>query len=72
MYIANNIENDVCFSHLLYILLILLTKVRTEANSLDPDQTAPQSDLGLQCLAKRPLKDFSKCRKQANFVVIGI
>ena len=36
---------------------------------MDPGQTAP--DLGLHCLSKRLIKNFSRWQKQRVFVVIG-
>ena len=39
--------------------LTLLSNVNIEANSIGPDKTAPESDLDIHCLLKRPLKHFS-------------
>ena len=58
-------------------LLTLLTNLSTEANSVDPDQTAHiGSHLGLHCLNKRLLKYLGRQQKQttvlvATFVAIG-
>ena len=38
---------------------------------MDPDQTAPMSDLGLHCLLERPLKHLRRRQKHTTFVVIG-
>ena len=49
-------------------------KLSLEANSVDPEQTAPikeQSDLGPHCLPWRLLKHFSRREKQTTFVAIG-
>ena len=40
-------------------------------NSVDPDQTAPISDLNLYCLSLSLLKHFSRRQKQTIFDVIG-
>ena len=47
-------------------LITLVVNVSSDENSADPDQTAliEQSDLGLQCLSKRLLKDFSNRQKR--------
>ena len=42
-----------------------------EENSVDPEQTAQQSDLGPHCLPWRLLKHFSRREKQTTFVAIG-
>ena len=41
------------------------------ANSVEPDQTEEQSDLGPHCLSKGHLKHFSRREKQGTFVSIG-
>ena len=47
-------------------------KLSIEANSMDPEQTAPiQSNLGSHCLPYRLIKHFSRREKQTTFVVIG-
>ena len=42
-----------------------------EANSDDPDQTAP-IDLGLHCLLERLLKHLSRRQKETTFVMVGV
>ena len=42
--------------------------VSVDANSVDPDQTAP---IGIHCLTKKLLKHFSRQQKQTSLVVIG-
>ena len=41
-----------------------------EANSVDPEQTAP--DLGPHCLQLTLLKHFNRREKQTTFVAIGV
>ena len=69
MYLKMSSAEVVCCKLLPYIT----NKLNIEANSVDPEQTAPieQSDLGSHCLPQRLLKHFSRREKQTTFVVIG-
>ena len=51
--------------------LTLLSNFSIKANSVDPDQTAPekQSDLDPYCLSKKIPKYFGRREKQTTFVV---
>ena len=51
--------------------IILLTKLRVEANSVDPDQTATGAVyLGSHCLSKTQLKHFSRRQNQTTCVAL--